>query len=49
MRIRPPRYEGEVLSIFVCHWSECEKQSGSAFGMALWLLDCGLRRISGVL
>ena len=43
------RYEGEVLNIFVCHCSECQKQSGSAFGMGLWLRESGLRRISGEL
>jgi hypothetical protein len=43
------RYEGEVLNIFVCHCSECQRQSGSAFGMGLWLRESSLRRISGEL
>lgn len=41
------RYEGEILNIFVCHCTECQKQSDSAFGMALWLREIGLQRISG--
>jgi hypothetical protein len=41
------RYEGVILNVFVCHCAECQKQSGSAFGMALSLQEGGLRRISG--
>lgn len=33
----------------MCHCSECQKQSGSAFGMARWVRESGLRRISGEL
>ena len=43
------RYEGEVLFIFVCHCTECQKQSGSAFGMGLWIQASGLQRLSGTL
>jgi hypothetical protein len=43
------RYEGEVLNIFVCHCTDCQKQSGSAFGMGLWLYESELRRLSGKL
>lgn len=43
------RYEGEVLNIFVCHCTECQKQTGSAFGMGLWVRASGLERLSGTL
>jgi hypothetical protein len=43
------RYEGEVLNIFACHCMECQKQSGSAFGMGLWVEASGLERLSGTL
>ena len=28
---------GEPVTAFVCHCSECQRQSGGAFGMAAWL------------
>lgn len=28
---------GWSLTLFACHCRECQKQSGSAFGMALWV------------
>lgn len=28
---------GETVALFVCHCTECQRQSSSAFGMALWL------------
>ena len=33
------RYEvkAEPLSVYVCHCTECQRQAGSAFGMALWI------------
>lgn len=31
------RLTGESVACFVCHCSECQRQSASAFGMALWL------------
>lgn len=33
------RYEvsGVSKSLFVCHCTECQRQSSSAFGMALWI------------
>ena len=31
------RVEGRSLALFCCHCSECQAQSGSAFGMALWV------------
>jgi len=39
------RYEiiGEPLKITACHCMECQKQSGGAFGMALWVRSGDLR------
>lgn len=31
------RVAGESLALFACHCAECQKQSSSAFGMALWV------------
>jgi hypothetical protein len=31
------RITGEAVALFVCHCTECQRQSASAFGMALWL------------
>lgn len=31
------RIAGEALTMFACHCTECQRQSGSAFGMALWI------------
>lgn len=31
------RVEGESLALFACHCTECQRQSSSAFGMALWV------------
>ncbi len=28
---------GEALTMFACHCTECQRQAGSAFGMALWI------------
>lgn len=42
-------YEGAIRFIFCCHCTECQKQSGSAFGMGLWLDASGLTRVSGTL
>ncbi len=28
---------GKPLTLFTCHCKECQKQSASAFGMALWI------------
>jgi len=29
--------KGEPLTVFACHCTECQRQSSSAFGMALWI------------
>jgi hypothetical protein len=31
------RVAGETIAFFICHCTECQRQSASAFGMALWL------------
>jgi hypothetical protein len=31
------RLQAEPQALFTCHCHQCQKQSGSAFGMALWL------------
>lgn len=31
------RVSGRSLTLFCCHCTECRAQSGSAFGMALWI------------
>jgi hypothetical protein len=43
------RYEstGEPLALYVCHCRECQKQSGSAFGMSLEVPRQGLRVTRG--
>ena len=41
------RVEGEPLSLGVCHCTECQRQSGSAFGMSLILPKGALRLLSG--
>jgi hypothetical protein len=43
------RYEssGEASALYVCHCSECRKQSASAFGMSLEVRRDGLRVLSG--
>lgn len=45
------RYEisGEPLSAYVCHCTECQKQSGSAFGMAVRVARTDFRLIRGSL
>jgi hypothetical protein len=45
------RYElcGEPLLLAVCHCKECQRQSGSAFGMSLAVADGAFQLRSGVL
>jgi hypothetical protein len=31
------RVTGVALTLFACHCTECQRQAGSAFGMALWI------------
>lgn len=41
------RVTGQSLALFACHCSECQRQSSSAFGMALWVKKSGVELISG--
>jgi hypothetical protein len=43
------RLEGEPLGLGVCHCTECQKQSGSAFGMSLVVPEDAFRLLSGEL
>lgn len=43
------RLQGRSSALFACHCTECQRQSSSAFGMALWLEgvdDAGLAVLS---
>jgi hypothetical protein len=33
------RVTGVAITMFACHCTECQRQAGSAFGMALWIKD----------
>jgi hypothetical protein len=39
--------QGETLALFVCHCTECQHQSASAFGLALWLGTYRLEILEG--
>jgi hypothetical protein len=41
------RLEGEPLGLAVCHCTECQRQSGSAFGMSLAMRSEAFRLLSG--
>ena len=41
------RVTGEPSTVFVCHCTECQRQSSSAFGMAFWIKDAELNLFSG--
>jgi hypothetical protein len=43
------RVVGETVALFVCHCTECQRQSASAFGMALWLRNCDKTLLTGQL
>lgn len=43
------RVIGQSLALFACHCSECQRQSSSAFGMALWVKESGVELMSGSL
>jgi hypothetical protein len=45
------RYQlvAKIVTAFACHCTECQRQSGSAFGMAAWLKDAELELQSGQL
>lgn len=41
------RVTGRVATLFACHCRDCQRQSASAFGMALWLRDYQLTLLQG--
>ena len=43
------RIDGEPLNLAVCHCTECQRQSGSAFGMSLAVKSESFRLLSGEL
>lgn len=42
------RVVGTAVTLFACHCTECQLQSASAFGMALWVQDADVRLLDGV-
>lgn len=40
---------GVPMTLFTCHCTECQKQSASAFGMALWIRKEKVDLLSGTL
>ena len=43
------RVVGTPVTLFACHCTECQRQSSSAFGMALWVRHADVRLLSGEL
>ncbi len=43
------RIEGDPIAVFVCHCSECQRQSGSAFAMTLMIQRAAFQLLSGSL
>ena len=43
------RVVGTAVTLFACHCTECQRQSSSAFGMALWVRDADVQLMSGEL
>ena len=43
------RFEGEPIVLTVCHCTECQRQSGSAFGMSLTVRKEDFRLLAGEL
>lgn len=41
------RVTGQSIALFACHCLECQKQSSSAFGMALWIREPKVQIQSG--
>ena len=43
------RVVGSAVTLFACHCTECQRQSSSAFGMALWVRDAEVALLRGEL
>jgi hypothetical protein len=43
------RVTGQTVALFICHCTECQRQSASAFGMALWLRNYSKNVLEGKL
>jgi len=43
------RVTGLPATLFSCHCNECQRQSGSAFGMALWIKEPAVELVTGKL
>lgn len=43
------RVTGQSLALFACHCPECQRQSSSAFGMALWVKKSAVELMTGSL
>lgn len=43
------RVLGTPMTLFACHCTECQRQSSSAFGMALWVRDADVQLLCGKL
>ena len=41
------RITGTPLTLYLCHCTECQKQSSSAFGMSMWVRRSDLKIVSG--
>jgi hypothetical protein len=41
------RVTGVSLTLFACHCKDCQRQSSSAFGMALWIKTSSVEIVSG--
>jgi len=41
------RVSGTAATLFACHCTECQRQSASAFGMALWIKAADIELLSG--
>ena len=40
---------GEPIVLYRCHCTECQRQSGSAFGMSMWIKEGEFKITSGPL
>lgn len=43
------RVTGSPIALFACHCKDCQRQSSSAFGMALWVKNAAIELLCGEL